>query len=307
MKIEIIGTESLGVRGLCCWVEIGERCILFDPGIALGYRRGNLLPHPVQIAEGEKIRKDIVAKCKKATDIVISHFHGDHIPLPNANPYQLSVFNIISSLKNTVLWTKGIDTETEIIKKRVDDFINILDKTPRFSNGQNHGLFTFSESMSHGEKRNNRGTVMMTRVESDGEVFVHASDIQLLDSYPVEKIIEWQPSVVIVSGPPLYRELSDSQKNYAWKNAVKLASCVDTCIIDHHLLRSIEGISWLKKLDSEVGARVLCAADFMKKQIKLLEARRAELYKKIHVPQNWHRDYTLGIESTEKYRNYILN
>ena len=307
MKIEIIGTESLGVRGLCCWVDMGERRILFDPGIALGYRRENLLPHPVQIAKGEKIQKRIIHMCENATDIVISHFHGDHMPLPDANPYQLSAFTVNTYLKDCALWTKGIDIESEVIRERVEDFMYLVGRDLPFSSGKCHGQFTFSKPMPHGERGNGLGTVMMTRVESEGEVFVHASDIQLLDPAPVERIIEWEPSVVIVSGPPLYRELSDHQKNNAWKNAVKLAFHVDTCIIDHHLMRSMEGISWLTKLDSEVDARVLCAADFMKQQRNLLEARRSKFYEEIPVPRNWHRDYALGIEGTEEYRNYILN
>jgi len=39
MKIEIIGAESLGVRGLCCFVSVAEQKILIDPGIALGFLR----------------------------------------------------------------------------------------------------------------------------------------------------------------------------------------------------------------------------------------------------------------------------
>ena len=50
VNIEIIGAESLGVRGLCCFVETEDRNILIDPGVALGYLRHKLLPHPVQIA-----------------------------------------------------------------------------------------------------------------------------------------------------------------------------------------------------------------------------------------------------------------
>ncbi len=39
MKIEIIGAESLGVRGLCCLVTAAERKILIDPGMAPGVCR----------------------------------------------------------------------------------------------------------------------------------------------------------------------------------------------------------------------------------------------------------------------------
>jgi len=65
MKIEILGTESLGVRGLSCFVETGNRKILIDPGIALGYMKYKLLPHPFQIAVDERIQKKIVDRWKK--------------------------------------------------------------------------------------------------------------------------------------------------------------------------------------------------------------------------------------------------
>ena len=80
MKIEIVGAESLGVRGLCCFVTTKNQKIVIDPGIALGYTRYKLLPHPFQVAVDEKIQKKIIKKYSEATDIVISHFHGDHVP-----------------------------------------------------------------------------------------------------------------------------------------------------------------------------------------------------------------------------------
>lgn len=38
-KVAILGTESLGVRGLSCTVQVGDRSVVIDPGVALGYRR----------------------------------------------------------------------------------------------------------------------------------------------------------------------------------------------------------------------------------------------------------------------------
>jgi len=56
VHIDILGAESLGVRGLCCVVEAKGRKIVIDPGLALGYQREGLLPHPAQVAVGERIR-----------------------------------------------------------------------------------------------------------------------------------------------------------------------------------------------------------------------------------------------------------
>ena len=89
MHFDILGAESLGVRGLSCVVETERRKIVIDPGLALGYRRDGLLPHPAQVAVGEQVRRRILAALEDATDVVMSHFHGDHVPLPDANPYQL--------------------------------------------------------------------------------------------------------------------------------------------------------------------------------------------------------------------------
>jgi hypothetical protein len=109
MKIEILGTESLGVRGLCCVVEVKDQKIVMDPGVALGYRRYGLLSHPVQVAVGARVRRRILAELEDATDVVVSHFHWDHIPLPKANPYQLSAQQAALLLRTSRLWAKGPD------------------------------------------------------------------------------------------------------------------------------------------------------------------------------------------------------
>jgi hypothetical protein len=70
MKIEIIGVESLGVRGLCCFVAVAEQKILIDPGIALGFFRRGQAPHPTQVAVDEVIRESIhcVFQCPCPTE-----------------------------------------------------------------------------------------------------------------------------------------------------------------------------------------------------------------------------------------------
>jgi predicted metallo-beta-lactamase superfamily hydrolase len=45
---------------------------------------------------------------------------------------------------------------------------------------------------------------MLTRIDLGGRVFVHASDIQLLDAATVDRILDWAPHWVLAVGPPLY-------------------------------------------------------------------------------------------------------
>lgn len=306
MRVEILGTESMGVRGMCCVVHTGNRQIVIDPGVALGYQRSGLLPHPIQVAAGEDLRDGIVGSLKTATDIVISHFHGDHMPLTDANPYQLSLASVADLLQSQNLWVKGLDEEKPRIAERRGRLLNTIGRTAPPCNGQVHGQITFSESMPHGLPDRPMGTVMMTRIEENADVFVHASDIQLLADGPVSQILDWAPTILFVSGPALYRNLTSSELAATRRRAKALADKVEVCVLDHHLLRSKEGIEWLDTLIVDTRGRIQCAADFMKQQRRFLEARRSELYQRFPVPDGWHESYARGDETTLAYRRAAL-
>ena len=300
MKIEILGTESLGVRGMSCLVSGGRHRILIDPGVALGYRRHGLLPHPRQVAEGVQVRQNILQAMEKATDVVFSHFHGDHVPLLRANPYQLSFHHLPARFKELRCWSlyplagKTLEDLSPRMQGRARDLAELL-KSRIMTEARANVPLTFSEPVPHGLPDSRFGSVMMTCVEMDGEVFVHASDIQLLDEKTVEKILLWKPDIVFVAGPPLYLQaLTGPLRRKAWENGLRLARNVETLIVDHHLLRSTKGLAWLERMSQAAGKRVFCAADFMHKPRLLLEARRMELYKEFPVPQNWHENYEKG-------------
>jgi len=299
MEIQIIGAESLGVRGLCCDVKTRGRNILIDPGLALGYRRHKLLPHPKQVAMAETVRRKILALWEVATDIVFSHFHGDHVPLVDANPYQLHVKDLAGSNNKPRIWCKKENhlSPTESARRQSLGAALGLDFVP----GENvtEGPLHFSCAVPHGDPEETDETVMMTLVEEDRR-FVHAPDIQLLCDQTVSRIIDWKPDILLAGGPPLYLpSLSKKQIHRAWQNALRLARVVDRLILDHHLLRCTEGITWLERLSMEAGKPVLCAADFMGKKRTLMEAERESLYVAFPVAENWHEDYARGKATTE--------
>jgi len=305
MILTILGTESLGVRGLSCEVQAGERKVVIDPGVALGYWRYGLLPHPAQVAVGEQVRWKIVTVLQEATDVVFSHFHGDHIPLPDANPYQLNAHQVAPLFRTIRLWSKGSDGLSHHMASRREALIEILGRNLPNAEEQHDDPLRFSLPVIHGDPLTNRGTVMMTRIEDGDGVFVHASDIQLLDGEAVELILAWRPDIVLASGPPLYlAELSPQQRQQAWENGLRLARGVKTLILDHHLLRCEAGLHWLERLTRATGRRILCAADFMDHPRCLLESRRVQLYKEMPVPQGWHEAYAKGVADTNSYRVY---
>ena len=306
MHIEILGAESLGVRGLSCVVKVENRKIVIDPGLALGYRRHGLLPHPVQVAVGEQVRRRILTELEDTTDVVMSHFHGDHVPLPKANPYQLNALQVAPLCRTSRLWAKGPEGLSTHMEHRRASLAEAWGRELPNADGQSDGPLTFSPALPHGEPDTHLGTVMMTRVADETTVFVHASDIQLLDGKAVSWILDWHPDIALVGGPPLYLgEFMErrQRKRRAWKNAQKLARHVNTLILDHHLLRCEEGLSWLDRLSSESGHRVICAADFMGHRRRLLEAQRVQLYEEMPVVDGWHKAYARGEANVRQYRS----
>lgn len=296
MKIEIIGTESLGVRGLCCFVSAADRRFLIDPGIALGYRRHGLLPHPIQVEEGAKIRPRIIERWGEATDIVISHFHGDHVPLADANPFQLGMQKLEGLNPQARIWTKAESHLSPRERKRREDFERFLEneiicgeeKSLKWTaRDGSRGSICFSGAVPHGEPDPGRDTVMMTCIRDRVQSFVHASDIQLLNDEAVEQILDWKADIVLVGGPPLYLGRHSAwQIGEARRRAVALSSRVPILILDHHVLRDREGIGWLEWLAGDSENKVICGADFMQRPRRFLEADREALYASHPIPQD---------------------
>lgn len=302
MKIRILGTESLGVRGLSCVVEVENRKIIIDPGIALGYNRHGLLPHPVQIGVGQIIRSKIIHELKDATDIVISHLHGDHIPLFDANPYQLSLQQARDIPSDCKVWINKKIAYSDKMMKRQEALVLGLNKSVNEAEGKVDDILSFFGPVPHGEDTGHNNSVVMTRIDDGNGVLLHASDIQFFNRDTVDSIILCRPDIVFASGPPLY--LTDRMKNkkdIVWDNALELAKNVKTLILDHHLLRCDEGLEWIEKLSVLSGNRVICAADFMNSKIHMLEAWRPKFYEDIPVQENWHQLYKDNKVSTDKY------
>lgn len=297
MIIKMMGTESLGVRGLACSVTLKNRKIFIDPGVALGLYRHGLPPHPFQVAVGRDIRDAIIRDLASATDVVFSHFDGDHCPLEKPNPYQLGAERVAPALSRCRIWAKGPQGASPKQQTRRNDLARITGRGLTDADGITDGPLSFSSPVPHGRRGQYQNTVLMTRIEEDGDTFVHASDIQLTDAATVERIVDWHPDTVLLSGPPLYRHSGPSLRALDASSrelALRLSANIDRLVIDHHVLRSEEGIEWLEKLQRSARGRILCAADFMKREPLFLEAWRGDLYRWLPAPPGWHEEYALG-------------
>jgi hypothetical protein len=290
-------------------VETRDRKIVIDPGVALGYRRHGLLPHPVQVAVAERVKDAIEKELEDATDVVISHYHGEHHPMVQANPYQLSADRVAQSLRHPRLWAKGTQDISYMQVHRAEALAQKIGRAFSAAEGLSEGCLSLSLPVPHGD-RGRGGTVMMTRIEEGKEVFVHASDIQMLSDEAIEQILGWRPTMVLASGPPIYLpSLTWEKREAALRRILMVAREVDTLILDHHLMRSKEGEKWLDWVSSLHGSkgpclhhRVICAADFMGQNRNLLEAERVLWYKKMAVPKGWHEAYARGEANTKAYQ-----
>jgi len=180
VKIEIMGCESFGARSLACVIKTDERKILIDPGVALARLRFGLLPHPVEVAAAFRIREKVLFSLEGATDVVISHYHGDHMPMRAEDPYQLPM-EALPSLEGVNFWCKGPEKISSLSTRRRNELSDFLGFPLPASEGRSSGNMDFSSPTPHGVREKGFGTVMMTRICEGDEVFVHSSDIQLLD------------------------------------------------------------------------------------------------------------------------------
>jgi predicted metallo-beta-lactamase superfamily hydrolase len=277
VDITIIGAESLGVRSMACLVKTGDRRVLIDPGVALAPVRFGLPPHRRERDRAAAVKKQILFSLPSVTDIVISHFHGDHTPLKNPDPVQLSLAEFRTLPESTRIYVKSRQANTRLMDKRHLDFITELDSRVIIADQRVEPGLEFSPPVLHGQQ--GRGTVIMTKITDSGIVFVHASDIQLLDDQAVNIILTWQPDILFVAGPPVYLpQLAPAAAHRAFANACRLCQSIATVIIDHHLLRSLNGLDWLNRLRATCPARVLSAAEWQGSKPELLEARRRELH-----------------------------
>jgi predicted metallo-beta-lactamase superfamily hydrolase len=223
--------------------------------------------------------------------------------LVQANPYQLNISSLDKLLPKTRVWLSSFEQLNNLEKSRFSELKGALGQNYIFVDSLFHQDLCFSKLVFHGERDKNRNKVFMTRIEEDNFVFVHGSDIQLLDEEAVQIILSWKPDLLVVSGPPLYLTVKMTKKleQNAFNNARILSDHIPTVIIDHHLLRNYKGLDWLGKIKKRTKNKVLCAACYMNKPLLMLEADRLKLYKEMSVTADWHTKYAQGLVNTQYY------
>src|SRR5437899_10460320 len=78
MKIIPLAAESLGVRSMATYVEVGRTGILIDPGATLAPARFGLPPTEDEWEALRRANDRISAYAVRASLVFVSHYHEDH-------------------------------------------------------------------------------------------------------------------------------------------------------------------------------------------------------------------------------------
>ena len=295
IKVEPLAFESLGVRGMCTYVETSDVKVLIDAGASLGLRFG-LLPHPREYRALEEARRAIRERAERCDVVTVSHYHYDHYtPAWREREW---------------VWTWSCAEEAEaiysgkcVLVKDIRGDINLSQRkrgwlferavaqlAERFEVADGRVFefgdtkLRFSPPVPHGEGGSALGYVLMLCVERGSEKLVHTSDVQgPMSQEALDWILAQRPSLVLVGGPPLYLEGDRVEAGSIAKGVrgvVKLIEEVPVVVVDHHAARRVE---WRQRLSQELpcleeSKAFMSAAELAGLEDKLLEARRRELY-----------------------------
>jgi predicted metallo-beta-lactamase superfamily hydrolase len=269
VQVTILGAESLGARSMATVVRTADRTVLIDPGVALAPKRSGFPPHPREVEAADRVREAVLGWLPRATDVVVTHFHGDHMPLADADPYQVSLSAFALPEKCRV-WVPGEEGHSGRARARRRALVQALGRPLPSAEGKDDGVVACSGPFPHG---GGGGGVMIVAVREGDACFVHASDTQLLSPEAVRTVLRWRPSGVYTSGPPLYLpEVTWEEADLARTHAARIAAATETLVIDHHPLRGEGGLRWVED------AGGISAAAFMGVTPALLEARRRDLW-----------------------------
>lgn len=285
MKILPIAFDSMGTRAMACYVETRGIKIFIDPGVSLAPIRYGMEPHPFELRRLDEQWNEIKKFAKNSDVLIVTHYHYDHHnPTDGLDIYKDKIVLIKHPTEKINFSQKG----------RASFFLQQIKNLPKkieFCDDKefnfNKTKIKFSKPVFHGT--NSRLGFVVEVLIDDGEYkFIHTSDVE--GPSQIEQlnfILENKPNLVFLDGPlsyMIYRFGTEAMKN-SIKNMIKIIeNCpLDALVIDHHFLRDLKWKEKIKEVFEKAekkNVRVLTAAEYIGKEVELLEARRKELWEK---------------------------
>jgi len=273
MKVIPLATESLGVRSMATYVEVGGTGILIDPGATLAPSRFGLPPAEDEWEALRRANDRISAYATRSSFVFVSHYHEDHF---RSDPASYAGRRVL--LKDPRRMIAGRQA------RRAADLWKALEGQARIESAD--GLkrresdleLCVSPPLPHGLDGTPFGSVVVLTIvdPAERERFVFASDLQGPAS-PVAAayLVQQRPTLLYVSGPVSYleREVGRDAIERAIDQLVRVLDATGCRVImDHHALRDPRFAERFARL-WETG-RVVTAAGFLGLPDAPLESRR---------------------------------
>jgi predicted metallo-beta-lactamase superfamily hydrolase len=277
MKVIPLAADSLGVRSMATYVEVGGTGILIDPGATLAPSRFNLPPATAEWDALRRANDRISAYASRAAIVFVSHYHDDHFrsdPATYAGRMVLAkdphrMVGAQQNRRGTELWT--------VLKDHA---------RPSVADGyekKEHALeLRVSSPLPHGVEGTTMGYVLALAVHDpiERERFVFASDVQgPLSGVAAAWIIQQRPSLVYLAGPPSYieREMGTAVIERGIDNLLRVIQTTGCRVImDHHAVREAAFEARFERVWAT--GRVVTAAGHLGVPLAALESRRRQLW-----------------------------
>ncbi|WP_338599371.1 MBL fold metallo-hydrolase [Sulfolobus tengchongensis] len=292
MRITPIAFESLGVRSQATLVETKNLRILVDPAISLAPRRYNLPPHQKEVDRLTELAKVLVNIAKDVDVIVVSHYHYDHHDPGYVIPTDI--------YKDKIVFIKDPQNMINNSQKyrRAPRFLRSIKDKPKnieIADGRTFKIgdttISFSPAVPHGADER-LGYVVQVFIRDNDSSVLFTSDIEgAPKDLHLKFTKETKPNTIIIDGPLSYllgRALKEEELQSSIKNMEEIVkNGLETAIIDHHVLRDINYANVLKPVydvAKDLNVKVATAAEYLKVEPLILEAKRKELFKEDNRP-----------------------
>ena len=275
MKVIPLAAESLGVRSMATYVEVGRTGILIDPGATLAPSRFRLPPAEEEWEALRRANDRISAYATRSSFVFVSHYHEDHF---RSGP------RVVRRAARAPEGPAAHDRRAAgPAGRRAPGRRSRARRGSRARTGSSGAKPTSSSTsrppLPHGLDGTPFGSVVVLTIvdPAERERFVFASDLQGPAS-PVAAayLVQQRPTLLYVSGPVSYleREVGRDAIERAPSTSSRGSSTLTGCrvIMDHHALRDPRFAERFARL-WETG-RVVTAAAFLGLADASLESRR---------------------------------
>ncbi len=285
MEVKPIAFDSMGVRSMATFVKTKDVSVLIDPGVSLAPKRYRLPPHRIELERMNLKWEEIKAHLVESNVAIITHYHYDH-----HDPNEVEIFN-----GKRLLIKHPTENINRSQKGRAAYFLDQLSKVEvevDYCDGNSYSfgntVVEISDPVFHGAD-SRLGFVVEVFVDNGNGSFLFSSDVEGPNNdEQLAFMLEKSAEVVFIDGPMTYMlgyRYSQRALENSIENLKKLIHETDVkkLVLDHHLTRDLkwrERMADVFRCGEDAGVEVMSAATFAGVEEELLEARRAELYRK---------------------------